>query len=595
MSKRNYEWSLDVLYKGYDDPNFAEDSAKLDEALARTNRFAEEIPSMPPREALLAYIQQGEEDQHLIMRLYSYASLRMSANTRDTESASVTGRLMGKLGSTAKARTKIEKYIASLENLDELIESEPILKEYEYMLRNLRDAQKHTLNDECEEIAALYDISGGSAWGDLQSYLTSSVTAAYRGETLNLSSVRNLAYSPDASVRKDAYQAELACYEKIKDPVAFSINSIKLQVINGARLRGFASPLEQVLFRSHMTRETLDALLDAMKEHMDLFRRYLRIKAKALGHPNGLPWYDLFAPMGSSDRTFTVEQAKEYLLHIFRGFDEDLANMVARAFDEAWIDFYPREGKVGGAFCAGLDGLKQSRILTNFDGTLSDVVTLAHELGHAFHNLNLESHRPLNNDYSMPVAETASTFNENVVMNAAIDSAASDEEKLFLIESQLQDVTQIMCDIYSRYLFETAVFASRESDFLPADKLCELMLDAQREAYGDGLDPNALHPFMWVCKSHYYSSGNSFYNFPYAFGGLFARGLYAKYVEQGQAFVPVYRKLLYTTPIATVEDAARVAGIDLTGKDFWTNSLLSYKKNVDEFERLVSALAGARK
>ena len=584
----NYEWSLDVLYKGYDDPKFAEDMKSLDESLARTNKFADEIASMPPKEALTEYIRHGEEDQLLVMRLFSYANLRMSANTKDTESASVTGRLMGKLGSTAKARTKIEKYIASIENLDELIASDPILKEYEYMLRNLRDAQKHMLSDECEEVAALYDISGGSAWSDLQSYLTSSVVVDYRDEKLNLSSVRNLAYSPDADVRRDAYNAELACYEKIKDSVAFALNSIKLQVINGARLRGFESPLDQVLFRSHMTRETLDALLESMQEHMDIFRRYLRIKAEALGHKNGLPWYDLFAPMGSSDRTFTVEEAKDYLLNIFRDFDSDLYKMVERAFDEEWIDFYPREGKVGGAFCAELAGLGQSRILTNFDGALTDVVTLAHELGHAFHNLNLETHRPLNNDYSMPVAETASTFNENVVMNAAINAAQSDEEKLFLIESQLQDTTQIMCDIYSRYLFETSVFENRESDFMPADRLCELMLDAQRKAYGDGLDPESLHPFMWVCKGHYYSSGLSFYNFPYAFGGLFARGLYAKYVAEGQDFVPVYRRLLYSTPIATVEGAAKVAGIDLTGKAFWEESLLSYKKNVDEFERLVN-------
>ena len=584
----SYEWSLDVLYKGYDDPKFTEDLKKLDESIARTNRFADEIASMPHREALLEYIKQGEEDELLIRKLYSFASLQTSANTKDVESASVIGRLMGKLSTTTKAQTKIEKYIASIEDLDDIIESEPVLKEYEYMLHNLRDAQKHMLSDECEEIAALYNISGGSAWSDLHSYLTSSVMADYRGEKLNLASVRNLAYSPDPDVRKDAYEAEIACYDKIKDPVAFSLNSIKLQVINSARLRGFKSPLDQVLFRSHMTRETLDALLDSMQEHMDIFRRYLKIKAEALGHKNGLPWYDLFAPMGSSDRTFTVEESKEYLLNIFRGFDSDLANMVERAFDEKWIDFYPREGKVGGAFCASLSGLNQSRILTNFDGALTDVVTLAHELGHAFHNLNLEAHRPMNNDYSMPVAETASTFNENVVMNAAINAAQSDDEKLFLIESQLQDVTQIICDIYSRYLFETSVFENRENDFMPADRLCELMLDAQRKAYGDGLDPDVLHPFMWVCKGHYYSSGLSFYNFPYAFGGLFARGLYAKYVEQGQEFVPLYRKLLYTTPIATVEGAASVAGIDLTGKEFWTNSLLSYKNNVDEFERLVN-------
>ena len=584
----NYEWSLDALYKGYDDPKFAEDMKKLDESIARTNRFAEEISSLPPKEALLEYIRQGEEDELLISRLYSYASLRSSANTKDTESASVIGRLMGKLSSTAKAGTKIDRYIASIENLDELIESDPILKEYEFMLKNLRDAQKHRLSDECEEIAALYDISGGSAWSDLHSYLTSSVTADYRGEKLNLSSVRNLAYSPDPTVRKDAYEAELACYEKIKDSVAFALNSIKLQVINGARLRGFGSQLEQVLFRSHMTRETLDALLEAMKEHMNIFHRYLRIKAEALGHKNGLPWYDLFAPMGSCERRFTPETAKDYLLNIFGGFDKDLAAMVERAFDESWIDFYPREGKVGGAFCASLDGINESRVLTNFDGALTDVVTLAHELGHAFHNLNLEKHRPLNNDYSMPVAETASTFNENVVMSAAIKAAQTDDEKLFLIESRLQDTAQIICDIYSRYLFETAVFENRENEFLPAEKLCELMLEAQKTAYGDGLDHSVLHPYMWLCKGHYYSSGLSFYNFPYAFGGLFARGLYEKYLKYGADFVPVYRKLLYTTPIATVEGAAKVADIDLTDKAFWTESLMSYKAEVDEFERLVA-------
>lgn len=205
-------------------------------------------------------------------------------------------------------------------------------------------------------------------------------------------------------------------------------------------------------------------------------------------------------PWAQTTKKYTVEEAKAYLLKIFRGFDNDLANMVERAFDEAWIDFYPREGKVGGAFCANLDGHNQSRVLTNFDGSFSDIVTLAHELGHAFHNLNIAGHRPLNNDYSMPVAETASTFNENVIMNAAIEAAETDEEKLFLIESQLQDAAQIMCDIYSRYLFETSVFENRENDFMPADRLCELMLDAQRRAYGNGLDPETLHPYMCSAK-----------------------------------------------------------------------------------------------
>lgn len=585
----NSEWSLDVLYKGFDDPKFAADMKKVDEKIAETNEFAAKLGSMSDKDTLLAYIRISEEMMQLASDLYGFAGLTSATNARNSEANSALGVLMGKFSATAKAETAVKAYIAKMKDLDSLIESDPVLKEYEYMLKNIREANKHMLSEDCEQIMALYDISGSSAWSDLHGFLTSSVTADYRGEKLNLSSVRNLAYDPDPAVRKDAYDAELACYDKIKDSIAFALNSIKLQVINNARLRGFESPLEQNLFGAHMKRETLDALLGAMNDHFDIFRRYLKVKAKALGHKNGMPWYDMFAPMGGVDKKYTVEDARGYLLNIFKTFDKDLHDMVKRAFDENWIDFYPRDGKRGGAFCSGLSGHKQSRILTNFDGSFSDIVTLAHELGHAYHNFNLESHRPLNNDYSMPVAETASTFNENVIMNAAIKNASSDEEKLALIESQLMDVTQIICDIYSRYLFETSVFDNREQEFMDADRLCELMLDAQKKAYGDGLDHNALHPFMWLCKSHYYSN-RSFYNYPYAFGGLFARGLYAKYMDEGDAFVPTYRKLLYTTPIASVEDAAKVAGIDLTKKEFWNRSLESFKANVDEFERLVNKL-----
>ena len=320
-------------------------------------------------------------------------------------------------------------------------------------------------------------------------------------------------------------------------------------------------------------------MLGAMDEYLPKFWQYLKTKAKALGHENGLPWYDLFAPMGESSTTFTTEDAKEYLVKQFSTFDEELTAMVARAFDDAWIDFYPRDGKRGGAFCSSIRSIGQSRILTNFDGMFTDVVTLAHELGHAFHNQCIRDHRPLNQGYSMPLAETASTFNECVVMNAAIRSAANDAERIALIESQLQDATQIICDIYSRYRFETMVFANREQKFMNADALCGFMMEAQKQSYGDGLDHNCLHPFMWVCKSHYY--GPTFYNFPYAFGGLFARGLYAQYVKEGAPFVEKYKKLLNTTPVATAEDVAKVADIDLTDKNFWRGALQTIADQID--------------
>jgi pepF/M3 family oligoendopeptidase len=427
------------------------------------------------------------------------------------------------------------------------------------------------------------NLSGGRAWGDLFSHLTANVTVEYRGEKTSLSAVRGLAESDDAAERKDAYEAELACYDKIKDSIAFALNGIKAQVNTEAELRGYESPLEMTLEQSRMKKETLDAMLAAMREALPKFREYLRHKASLLGYPNGLPWYEILAPMGKADgKSYTVEEAHAYLVEHFSSFAPDLAEMVDTAFREEWIDFYPHKGKVGGAFCSNLPFMKQSRILTNFSGTFGSITTLAHELGHAYHGKQIEDHRPLNTGYTMPVAETASNFNELIIVNHAIANAEG-EEKIRLIETQIQDMTQIIVDIYSRFLFEDEVFRRRKNTFLFSGELEKIMLSAQKEAFGDGLDPKYLHPYMWCCKSHYYRAGLSYYNFPYAFGGLFSRGLYAKYLEEGEAFLPKYRALLKATTVDTVENVAGIAGIDLTEPDFWRKSLATITDAIDLF------------
>ena len=581
----NGKWNLEVIYKGFDDPAWLQDFENLQNMLRDYCAFADGVESADPKSALPENIKRQEEIQSLIMKMGTYAELRQSADTRDPEAGSQMGRLMASYSTVAAPIAKVEKWISEIPNLSELIESDPALKPYEFMLMNTVRDCKYLLPGRGEEIMARLKLSGGSAWSEMQSYLTSTVPVTYRGETTNLSTIRNLAYDPDPAVRKEAYEAEIAAYDRIRDAIAFALNSIKMETISDCKLRGYASPLARTLSRSFMEKETLDAMLSAMDDYLPKFWQYLKAKAKALGYEKGLPWYELFAPMGKSSTKFTAEEARDYLVNLYEDFDGELSNMVAEAFDNDWIDFYPREGKVGGAFCAGVDAIGQSRILTNFDGSFSDVVTLAHELGHAFHNLCIRDHRPLNKDYSMPVAETASTFNECVVMASAIEKASDKEEKLALIESQLQDATQIICDIYSRYRFETMVFENREEKFMDADTLCDFMLGAQRQSYGDGLDPDCQHPYMWVCKSHYY--GPTFYNFPYAFGGLFARGLYAQYEKEGESFIPKYKKLLYTTPIATAEETAKVADIDLTDKQFWADALQMIAEQIDLFCKLV--------
>ena len=575
----NEVWNLDVIYRGFDDPAFAADMEKLEKLVKDYAAFAGELDEQTPLDGLKKGIALEEALTVLTAKLGEYASLRQSVNTRDAEAGSRLGQVMQRISGAAGAQAAWREWVSKIPDLMMLVAGDETLKDYTFLFERLLRNSTHLLGSLGEQISAKLSMSGSSAWSDLQGYLTSTVPVSYNGGTTNLSAIRNLAYDPDPAVRKAAYEAELSCYDRIKDSVAFALNSIKLETISDCQLRGYGSPLDRTLEQSDMKRQTLDAMLGAMEEYMPKFRQYLRAKGKALGHENGLPWYDLFAPMGKSAAQYTAEDAKRILVELFSTFDQELADMVARAFDESWIDFYPRDGKTGGAFCAGVECIGQSRILTNFDGTFGSIVTLAHELGHAFHNQCIRAHRPLNRDYSMPVAETASTFNECVVMAAAIRQAKSHDEELALIESQLQDVTQIICDIYSRYLFESMVLENREQQFMDADTLCGMMLKAQEQSYGDGLDPGFRHPYMWICKSHYY--GATFYNFPYAFGGLFARGLYAQYEREGAAFVPKYKKLLRTTTVATAEDVAKVADIDLTDKEFWRSALQTVAQQID--------------
>ena len=578
-------WNLDRIYRGFDDPAFAADMDTLRALVKQYNAFAEGLESMEALAGLRQGIELEEKLMQLFMKLISYAQLRQSVSTRDSECGSRLGQVMQLLSAIAGAEATWKAWAAKQEGLMDIVAGDELLKEYTFRFENLRKESVHLLGSLGEEIAARLELSGGNAWSEMQGYLTSTVPVEYNGGITNLSAIRNLAYDPDPAVRKAAYEAEIACYDKIKAPVAYALNSIKLETISDCQLRGYASPLDRTLAQSYMKRETLEAMLAAMVEYLPKFRQYLQAKARLLGHENGLPWYDLFAPVGTSGRKYTTEEARDMLVELFASFDAELARMVQTAFNEEWIDFFPRDGKSGGAFCAGVDCIGESRILTNFDGMLTDVVTLAHELGHAFHNLCIQNHRPLNKDYSMPVAETASTFNECVVMAAAIARTEDKLEKLALVESQLQDVTQIIVDIYSRFRFEAMVFENREQQFMDADALCSIMEKAQEESYGDGLNADIRHPFMWICKGHYY--GPTFYNFPYAFGGLFARGLYAQYEKEGASFVPKYKKLLYATPVATAEDVAKVAGIDLTDKEFWRSALQTVANQIDAFCELV--------
>jgi len=580
-------WNLDRLYPSFKDESYRRDmerfSRLIDEAKLEESTFQNYDDKV---EKLRHHLKKIIDITTLADKLFHYASLRESTDSTDQEAIKNMNSLQVKVSELTKVETLFRKWLLGYPDLDETIKKDHLFKEHEFIIKEQKENARHSLDDATESLVSKLKQSGSFAWSRLQALLTSTVAVEYEDKEITLSQVRNLAYEQDQKVRRAAYEAELRTYQKIEKSIAFSLNAIKGEVNTLSEARGYLSPLDEALSKSRMRKTTLEAMLATMKEYLPLFRKYLRRKAKLLGHEGGLPFYDLFAPIGNVAKTFTVPEANEYILRNFRTFSEKLYQMADKAFRDGWVDYLPRKGKVGGAFCANIHAIRESRVLTNFTGAFSDVITLSHELGHAFHGEAVFTESILNSEYTMPVAETASTFCETIVNQAALRDATTNEEKIYLIESSLQDYTQVIVDIMSRFLFEKSVFEGRKQTLFDETELKELMLKAQKETYGDGLDPDYLHPYMWACKPHYYSGELSYYNFPYAFGLLFAKGLYAKYLLDKEAFVPMYDKLLASTGKNMVEDAAMLAGIDVTKPEFWEGALKLLEKDVELFLKL---------
>jgi len=595
-------WDMSVVFPGLDSPEFSagfqQAVAQVDglEALFEQHAIGDPAVAVVFMEETVAIFEavltQINQTMDVVNELSSYVSAFVATDSRNVQAQAIASRIQLQGVRLSKLGTRLTAWLGQLPTA-ELVQRSSVAADHAYALEKAQIQFVHLLSRQAEDLAADLSPSGGSGWAKLYSNFTSQlkVPVALNGTQteLPISSVRNLAYHTDRSVRRRAYEAELKAWKDAALPIAAAMNSIKGEVNTLLRHRCWDTALETTLEQNNMDAASLDAMMMAARESFPDFRRYFRAKSRLLGQER-LAWFDIFAPVGNSQSTWSYPQAADFIVEQFATFSPKMRDLAVRSFRENWVDAEPRDGKRDGAFCMRLRK-DESRILMNFKETFNSVSTLAHELGHAYHNLNLAGRTVTQRVTPMTLAETASIFCETVVTQAALAQLAP-QEQFVILEASLQGTAQVVVDITSRFLFEQAVFSRRQEQELSVDEFCDLMVDAQKQTYGDGLQAELLHPFMWAAKPHYYSTNRSFYNYPYMFGLLFALGLYARYQADPDAFRAAYDDLLSSTGLASAADLAARFQIDIRTPDFWRGSLDVIRADIDRFVALAEGQTG---
>lgn len=579
-------WNLDNYYTGFNEQFFAdvklvEDTAENFDALLSYIEVSEDSINVKFRTYINAYTSL----EGVAGKLLNYCSLLLAVNSNDSVAQKNSQVVKSHLNNIVEAKTAIESYFQNVENLVEIVLNDEDIAKYAFIALELSEEKQYTLDPQTESVIAKLKSTGSSSWATFKAQVISNHTVTIDDTTYPLTQALNFAYSPDRELRKKAYEAEIASYKSIEYAVATSLNAIKGEAITDASVRGYDSVLDMTIKSSRINEKILDSLLTAIKNNLAMFEKYYLAKAKYLGTEK-LAWYDMYAEVTNSTVEVSYEEAKQIVINSFNAYSTEMGDFAKKAFDNDWIDVYPKVGKVSGAFCSSNSTVNESRILLNYGNSVSDVITLAHELGHGYHSYCLKNTHPLLRSYPMTLAETASNFCE-IITKKYLFETGDNTTKLAILESEISDTAQVIVDIYSRYLFESNFIEQRENGNLTVEEIKDLMLDAQKKAYGNGLDHNYLHPYMWTWKPHYYSVNANFYNFPYAFGALFSKGLYANYLENKDGFLNDYNNLLEATGRMKVADVTQLANINVETVEFWDNALKQVESDINEFVTLL--------
>ena len=571
-------WNLSPIYPAVDSKEFNDDLTRLKGLLADLRK---ELESGKADVAKLVEMENGISD--IEETLGSYAYCNVSVNTTDKAAVNALNKVEELGMDRAVCGTLFNTYVAEHKaEVDAYCAAHP---DYRFIFDEIAEDAKHQMPKELEELAADLMRSGSDAFGRLQETVSSSACAELDGKKLTVIQLRALATNADRETRRKAYEAELKVWKEHEIAFCYALNSIKGTSLSLEKRRNWESPIDRSIAGARISRKTLDALIGTLEKNLPMFRSYLKTKAKMLGLEK-CAFFDLFAPVGKAEMTYTYDQARDFVVKQYGAFNPAMGEFAANAFDNNWIDPFPRAGKTGGAYDIYMPKIRESRVFANFDGTYDGVSTFAHELGHAWHDHVVSVKPAMLRSYPMTLAETASIFSEFIVFKGAVEQA-SEEQKVAIIEQFVQSACQVCVDILCRFYFEREVFEKRRDGELMPDEMSAIMIDCQKKTYGDGLDENLLHPYMWAVKGHYYSTGFSFYNYPYAFGQLFGLGLYNRSLtdKSGRPFYEKYNALLSLTGQLPAEQVAATAGIDITDPAFWQEGMdiiASYVKQLEE-------------
>jgi oligoendopeptidase F len=586
-------WNLDVFFSG------GSDSAELEKFFRQTEESIKEfeakvtnwtpVNSVEDTQNLVELLRSLEEAAKRLTHAGAFIGCLLAQNTKDKKAYSLDAKITSLGAVFQSALGSLDHQLTTIDDSvwESVVATEP-LKEFSFVLTESREKAKEKLSKEEEALISMLEVDGYHSWGQLYDLIVSKIKVPFSEndveKQLSVGQAFNKFSNPDREVRAAVFKNWEQAWGNQADILAKTLNHLAGFRLNVYQKRGWEDVLKEPLSINRMEKVTLETMWEVISEHKQKLVKYLERKAKLLGIEK-LSWFDLDAPYGKTETKVSYQEGAKFIEQNFALFGEKLAAFTKNAFLDRWIEAEDRPGKAPGGFCTYFPEKEQSRIFMTYSGTPSNVSTLAHELGHAFHSYAMRDVPFLNCNYAMNVAETASTFAEMIVADAAVKNAKDEEEKLVLLDDKIQRTVALLMNIHARFLFETSFYEERKVGTVTADRISELMLSAQKEAYGDSLEE--YHPLFWASKLHFFITDVPFYNFPYTFGYLFSLGIYAQALEEGTGYEEKYMALLRDTASMKVEDLARKhLQVDLTQKDFWEKAVGTCLDDIDEFLKL---------